>query len=59
VSRNDEVAAQRVKKPGTEADRPTLPGGRGTPGARGAGAGAGFFAVLPKPKKSRSDGVAD
>jgi hypothetical protein len=50
----------RAKKPGTHAERPTLPGGRGGPaeGARGAGA-AGFFGALPKLKKSRADGVLD
>jgi hypothetical protein len=47
----------RVKKSGTEADRPTLPGGRWTPaGARGGGCCRGAF---PKPKKLRNDGVPD
>jgi len=49
------LGCYRPKKPGTEADLPTLPGGRGTLGAaRGAGAG-GFFGALPKLKKSRND----
>jgi hypothetical protein len=39
-----------VKKPGTEAERPTLAGGRGAPGARG-GAGEGLRCVFPKLKK--------
>src|SRR6267154_1799651 len=33
------VSAYHLKKPGTEADGPILPGGRGTPGERG---GAGW-----------------
>jgi hypothetical protein len=39
---------------GTDADRPTLPGGRGTPGARGGCCccgGAAWRGVLPKLKK--------
>jgi len=48
----------RASSPGTDAERPTLPGGRGTFGARGAGA-IGFFGVLPKLKKSRKDGAPD
>jgi hypothetical protein len=45
----------RAKMPGADADRPTLPGGRGTPGARGGcccgGGGAAWRGVLPKLKK--------
>jgi hypothetical protein len=43
--------------PGSDADRPTLAGGRGTPGARGGG--ESWRGALPKPKKFRSDGVPD
>ena len=36
-----------MKRPGTDADGPTLPGGRGTVGARGGGAlAAGLGALL-------------
>jgi hypothetical protein len=61
--RNDSV--YRVILPGgTSAERPTLPGGRGTPGTIGVrggpaagGAGAGGRGAVPKPpKKSRSEG---
>ena len=48
--RND--GRQRAKNPGTEAERPTLPGGRGAVGARGGG----WRGVAPKPKKFRNDG---
>src|ERR1700758_2718217 len=50
----------------TSAERPTLAGGRGTPGACGGfagasclGAGAGAGAGEPKPKKSRTFGPVD
>ena len=46
----------RSKKPGPDADRPTLPGGRGIAGARGGGAARG---ALPNPKKSLTEGVPD
>ena len=65
ATRND-GCRYRVNKPGTEAERPTLAGGRGGPpaggppaaGPRGAGAG-GFFGAGPKLKKSRNPGVPD
>jgi hypothetical protein len=47
----------RAKYPGTDAERPTLAGGRGAAGARGAG--CGWRGAPPKPKKSRSDGAPD
>jgi hypothetical protein len=50
-----EISNYRAKKPGTDADRPTLPGGRGTLGARGGGWRGGF----PKPKKFRKFGAPD
>ena len=53
-----QAASYLAKMPGTAADRPTLPGGRGTLGPRVAGA-AGFFGALPKLKKSRSAGAPD
>jgi hypothetical protein len=56
--RNEETN-YRVRLPsGTDADRPTLPGGRGTLGPRGSGCtwrGGGGF---PKPKKFRDTGGA-
>jgi hypothetical protein len=56
-ARNDAVSNYRSKKPGTDADRPTLPGGRGIPpGARGGG---GCRGAAPKPKKLRKAGVPD
>ena len=50
------IEDHRAKMPGTDADRPTLPGGRGTLGARGGG---GLRGALPKLKNSRNDGVLD
>jgi hypothetical protein len=47
----------RVVNPGTDAERPTLAGGRGAVGARGAG--CGWRGVAPKPKKSRNAGAPD
>jgi len=44
--------------PGTDADRPTLPGGRGGPAA-GARGGGGLRGALPKLKKFGNDGVLD
>jgi len=51
------VGSYLARTPGTDADRPTLAGGRGTPGARGGG--DSWRGALPKPKKFRSDGVPD
>jgi hypothetical protein len=48
----------RPKKSGTDADRPTLPGGRGTPGGD-VRDGGGWRGAFPKPKKFRNDGVPD
>src|SRR6266705_2522347 len=54
LARND--AHHRIKKSGTEADRPTVPGGRGGPGAR---SGGGWRGAFPKPKNSRNAGLPD
>jgi hypothetical protein len=48
-----------VKKPGTDADRPTLPGGRGTLLLGARGGACGWRGAFPKPKKFRNDGVPD
>src|SRR5882672_4938732 len=54
---HEDQSSQREKKSGTDADRPTVPGGRGGPGARGGGDWRG---ALPKPKNSRNAaGVPD
>jgi hypothetical protein len=49
--RNDDVC-YLANTPGTDAERPTLPGGRGAAGARGGA--CGWRGALPRPKKSRS-----
>ena len=50
----------RVKKPGTDAERPTLAGGRGPAGARGGGGGgASWRGGAPKLKKFPPGGVLD
>jgi hypothetical protein len=49
----------RAKKPGTEADRPTLAGGRSTVGAREGDCCCWRGGAFPNPKMSRSDGAPD
>src|SRR5712671_6318570 len=53
---HEDQSSHRIKKSGTEADRPTVPGGRGGPGAR---SGGGWRGAFPKPKNSRNAGVPD
>jgi len=54
------LSAYHLKKSGTDAARPMLPGGRGILlGARGGGAGA-WRGVLPNPNRLfRNGGVPD
>jgi hypothetical protein len=58
--RFNRIVIYRMKPPGgTDADRPTAPGGRGGPGNIGArGAGPGGRGAAPNPKKFRGGGAA-
>jgi len=59
VNRTRLTMLYRMKPPGgTDADRPTTPGGRGAPGNIGArGGGPGGRGAAPNPKKFRGAGA--